>query len=71
MAREALGLLAKRPERVDGEAALRLLPGETPLAQALPFLLGKLRGNSEARRNTTVVKSLRRYENLQVGLRAD
>ncbi len=44
--------------------ALRVL--QVPLRAVLPFLQGGLRSAGEQRRNSTVVRSLRRAENLQV-----
>ncbi len=38
---------------------------QVPLEAVLPFLDGSLRGAGEQRRNASVVKSLRRSENLQ------
>jgi hypothetical protein len=43
---------------------LRVL--QVPLRAVLPFLQGGLRSAGEQRRNSTVVRSLRRAENLQV-----
>ena len=39
---------------------------QVPLRAVLPFLQGGLRSAGEQRRNSTVVRSLRRAENLQV-----
>jgi Vacuolar sorting protein 39 domain 2 len=39
---------------------------QVPLAAVLPFLEGALRAAAEHRRNSSVIKSLRRAENLQV-----
>ena len=39
---------------------------QVPLRAVLPFLEGGLRSAGEQRRNSTVVRSLRRAENLQV-----
>ncbi|KAK3242662.1 hypothetical protein CYMTET_47648, partial [Cymbomonas tetramitiformis] len=38
LVQEALGLLSRWHDRIDGERALLLLPGETPLLRLLPFL---------------------------------
>ena len=37
-----------------------------PLKAAIPFLEGALRAAAEKRRNSSIVKSLRRSENLQL-----
>ena len=39
---------------------------QVPLKAALPFLEGALRAAAEKRRNSSIVKSLRRSENLQL-----
>ena len=44
----------------------RLLHVQVPLKAALPFLEGALRAAAEKRRNSSIVKSLRRSENLQL-----
>jgi len=63
---EALNLLSRRWDRINGAQALRLLPSDTKLQQLLPFLEPLLKKSSEARRNLSVIKSLRHSENLQV-----
>lgn len=66
MLNEALNLLSRRWDRINGAQALRLLPSDTKLQQLLPFLEPLLKKSSEARRNLSVIKSLRHSENLQV-----
>ena len=39
---------------------------QVPLKAAIPFLEGALRAAAEKRRNSSIVKSLRRSENLQL-----
>ncbi|GAB2231839.1 hypothetical protein Droror1_Dr00010855 [Drosera rotundifolia] len=63
---EALDLLGKRWERINGAQALKLLPKETKLKNMLPFLGPLVRKSSEAYRNFSVIKRLRQSENLQV-----
>jgi hypothetical protein len=46
---------------------LQFLEGQQPLAACLPFVEALLAGCSEARRNLSVVRNLRRGEHLQVG----
>ncbi|BDA43540.1 Vam6/Vps39-like protein [Coccomyxa sp. Obi] len=59
-------LLSRKHDRIDSLHALDLLPGEVPLKATLPFLEGALRAAGEKKRNSAVVKSLRRSENLQL-----
>ncbi|KAG6600618.1 Vam6/Vps39-like protein [Cucurbita argyrosperma subsp. argyrosperma] len=63
---EALDLLSQRWDRINGAQALKLLPKETKLQNLLQFLGPLLRKSSEAYRNSSVIKSLRQSENLQV-----
>ncbi|KAK9844012.1 hypothetical protein WJX81_001849 [Elliptochloris bilobata] len=63
---EVARLLSRKHGRIDSLHALNLLPGQVPLRAVLPFLEGGLRSAGEQRRNSTVVRSLRRAENLQV-----
>lgn len=58
-------LLSRKHDRIDPTHALSLLPDGVPLASVLPFLEGALRSGGEQRRNASVIKSLRRAENLQ------
>lgn len=67
---DALRLLARFWDRVDGAKAVRLLPTDVDLQRLIPFLGPLLRRISEGKRNAAVVKSLRRSENLQVGCRS-
>jgi hypothetical protein len=64
---DALRVLARYWDRIDGSKALRLLPMNVDLQRLIPFLGPLLRRISEGKRNAAVVKSLRRSENLQVG----
>ncbi|KAG0561985.1 hypothetical protein KC19_9G108400 [Ceratodon purpureus] len=66
MLEEALGLLGKRWERMDGAQALRMLPSDTTLQSLISFLEPLLCKSSETLRNGSVIKNLRRSENLQV-----
>lgn len=66
MMNEALDLLNKRWERMNGAQALKLLPKETKIQDVLSFLEPLLKKSSECRRNYAVVKNLRISENLQV-----
>lgn len=66
MLEEALGLLGKRWERMDGAQALRMLPSDTTLQKLITFLEPLLCKSSEAQRNGSVIKNLRRSESLQV-----
>ncbi|CAK9324261.1 unnamed protein product [Citrullus colocynthis] len=63
---EALDLLSQRWDRINGAQALKLLPKETKLQNLLQFIGPLLRKSSEAYRNSSVIKSLRQSENLQV-----
>ncbi|KAG7015348.1 Vam6/Vps39-like protein [Cucurbita argyrosperma subsp. argyrosperma] len=63
---EAMDLLSQRWDRINGAQALKLLPNETKLQNLLQFLGPLLRKSSEAYRNSSVIKSLRQSENLQV-----
>ncbi|XP_057542149.1 vacuolar sorting protein 39 [Amaranthus tricolor] len=63
---EALDLLSRRWERINGAQALKLLPKETKLKDLLSFLGPLLRKSSEAHRNFSVIRRLRESENLQV-----
>lgn len=63
---EALDLLSRRWDRINGAQALKLLPKETKLKDLLPFLGPLLRKSSEAHRNFAVIRRLRESENLQV-----
>lgn len=63
---EALDLLSRRWERINGAQALKLLPKETKLKNLLSFLGPLLRKSSEAHRNFSVIRRLRESENLQV-----
>ncbi|KAH9313387.1 hypothetical protein KI387_028422 [Taxus chinensis] len=63
---EAINLLCRRWDRINGAEALRLLPSDIKLQLLLPFLEPLLKKSSEARRNLSVIKSLRHSENLQV-----
>ncbi|CAM8912255.1 unnamed protein product [Rhodiola kirilowii] len=63
---EVLDLLSRRWDRINGAQAIRLLPKETRLQNLLPFLGPLLKKSSESNRNYSVIKSLRRSENLQV-----
>lgn len=63
---EALDLLSRRWERINGAQALKMLPNETKLKDLLPFLGPLLRKSSEAHRNFAVIRRLRESENLQV-----
>ncbi|CAN6469973.1 unnamed protein product [Victoria cruziana] len=66
MTDEAIDLLSRKWNRINGAQALRLLPKYTKLQNLLPFLEPLLRKSSEGRRNYSVVSSLRQSENLQV-----
>ncbi|KAL4352879.1 hypothetical protein GQ457_06G039820 [Hibiscus cannabinus] len=61
-----LDLLSRRWDRINGAQALRLLPRQTKLQNLIPFLGPLVKKSSEARRNLSVIKSLRQSENLQV-----
>ncbi|XP_057434898.1 vacuolar sorting protein 39-like [Lotus japonicus] len=63
---EAIDLLSRRWDRINGAQALKLLPKETKLQNLLSFLGPLLRKSSEMYRNCSVVQSLRQSENLQV-----
>lgn len=63
---EALDLLSRRWDRIDGAQALTLLPSDTKLQCLHPFLEPLLRKSSEARRNLSVIKNLRQSESFQV-----
>ncbi|XP_021714513.1 vam6/Vps39-like protein [Chenopodium quinoa] len=63
---EALDLLSRRWERINGAQALKLLPKETKFKNLLSFLGPLLRKSSETHRNFAVIKRLRESENLQV-----
>ncbi|KAG6549551.1 hypothetical protein Mapa_008932 [Marchantia paleacea] len=63
---DALRLLSRRWDRLDGAQALRMIPSDTKLQNLLSFLEPLLRTSSESRRNSAVIKSLHRSENLQV-----
>ncbi|AET03930.2 vacuolar sorting protein 39 [Medicago truncatula] len=63
---EALDLLSRRWDRINGAQALKLLPKETKLQNLLPILGPLVRKSSEMYRNCSVVRSLRQSENLQV-----
>lgn len=62
---DALRLLVRFWDRIDGAKAVRLLPGTVEIGRLIPFLGPLLRRISEGKRNAAVVKSLRRSENLQ------
>ncbi|XP_024386372.1 vacuolar sorting protein 39 [Physcomitrium patens] len=66
MLEEALTLLSKRWERMDCAQALRMLPSDTTLQKLITFLEPLLCKSSEAHRNGSVIKNLRRSESLQV-----
>ncbi|KAK1270003.1 hypothetical protein QJS04_geneDACA006178 [Acorus gramineus] len=66
MLNEALDLLSKRWDRINGAQALRLLPRDTKLLNLRPFLTPLLKKSSEGRHNYSVIKGLRQSENLQV-----
>ncbi|OVA05137.1 Clathrin [Macleaya cordata] len=63
---EALDLLGRRWDKINGAQALKLLPRETKLQNLLSFLEPLVKKSSEGRRNFSVIKSLRYSENLQV-----
>lgn len=63
---DALDLLSKRWDRINGAQALRLLPRVTKLQNLLPFLEPLLRKSREGLHNYSIIKSLRYNENLQV-----
>ncbi|KAJ4967639.1 hypothetical protein NE237_014340 [Protea cynaroides] len=63
---EALDLLNRRWDRINGAQALKLLPKETKLQNLQTFLEPLLKKSSIGRRNCSVIKSLRHSENLQV-----
>uniref|UniRef100_A0A7C8Z1A3 CNH domain-containing protein n=1 Tax=Opuntia streptacantha TaxID=393608 RepID=A0A7C8Z1A3_OPUST len=63
---EALDLLTRRWERINGAQALKMLPRETKLKDLLPFLGPLLRKSSEGHRNFAVIRRLRESESLQV-----
>ncbi|KAJ4791315.1 Vam6/Vps39-like protein [Rhynchospora pubera] len=66
MLNEALDLLSKRWDRINGAQALKLLPRDTRLQNLLSFLEPLLKNSSEHRRNYLVIKNLNSSENLQV-----
>lgn len=66
MLNEALDLLSRRWDRIDGAQALSLLPADTKLQRIYSFLEPLVRKSSEARRNLSVIKNLRYSESLQV-----
>ncbi|KAJ7282158.1 hypothetical protein O6H91_Y358400 [Diphasiastrum complanatum] len=66
MLKEALELLTRRWDCVDGARALQTLRPDTKLQDLLPFLAPLLKRSSEVHRNASVIKSLRRGENVQV-----
>ncbi|KAK1319375.1 hypothetical protein QJS10_CPB04g01941 [Acorus calamus] len=66
MLNEALDLLSKRWDRINGAQALRLLPRDTKLLNVHPFLAPLLKKSSEGRHNYSIIKGLRQSENLQV-----
>ncbi|TYJ47365.1 hypothetical protein E1A91_A02G184600v1 [Gossypium mustelinum] len=61
-----LDLLSRRWDRINGAYALKILPRETKLQNLLPFLGPLVKKSSEAYRNSSVIKSLRQTESLQV-----
>ena len=63
--REAMTMLTRRCARIDGRRALAALPPHLALSALLPFLEGVLKGGADARRSLSVIRSLRRSENLQ------
>ncbi|XP_058094281.1 vacuolar sorting protein 39 [Magnolia sinica] len=63
---EALDLLNRKWDRINGAQALKLLPRETKLQNLLSFLEPLLKKSSEGRRNFSVIRSLRHSESLQV-----
>ncbi|KAA3457505.1 vam6/Vps39-like protein isoform X1 [Gossypium australe] len=63
---QVLDLLSRRWDRINGAYALKILPRETKLQNLLPFLGPLVKKSSEAYRNSSVIKSLRQTENLQV-----
>ncbi|RWR94170.1 vam6/Vps39-like protein [Cinnamomum micranthum f. kanehirae] len=63
---EVLDLLGRKWDRINGAQALKLLPRDTKLQNLLLFLEPLLKKSSEARRNFSVIRSLRHSENLQV-----
>lgn len=63
---EALDLLGRRWDRINGAQALKLLPRETKLENLVPFLEPLLKKSSEGHRNFSIIRSLRYSENLQV-----
>ncbi|XP_010258481.1 PREDICTED: vam6/Vps39-like protein isoform X2 [Nelumbo nucifera] len=66
MLEEALDLLGRRWDRVNGGQALKLLPREIKLQDLAPFLEPLLKKSSESHRNFSVINSLRHSQNLQV-----
>ncbi|KAG4153784.1 hypothetical protein ERO13_D03G014800v2 [Gossypium hirsutum] len=63
---QVLDLLSRRWDRINGAYTLKILPRETKLQNLLPFLGPLVKKSSEAYRNSSVIKSLRQTENLQV-----
>ncbi|XP_078171636.1 vacuolar sorting protein 39 isoform X1 [Carex rostrata] len=66
MLNEAMDLLSKRWDRINGAQALKLLPRDTKLQNLLTFLEPLLKNSSEHLRNYLVIKNLNSRENLQV-----
>eukprot|EP00898_Chlorokybus_atmophyticus_P001819 jgi/Chlat1/2638/Chrsp178S02479 len=63
---EAFALLQSQHDKIDATMALSLLPANITLQVLLPFIESVLKEGSERHRFCTVVRSLRRSENLQV-----
>ncbi|CAI7858869.1 unnamed protein product, partial [Closterium sp. NIES-53] len=66
MVAAALEVMERRWAMVEPFEALHMLPSDVPLQSVLPYLEAVLRAGSEQRRNSAVVKNLRRSENLQL-----
>ncbi|KAJ3672865.1 hypothetical protein LUZ60_006239 [Juncus effusus] len=66
MLSEAMDLLSKKWDRINGAQALKILPKDTKLQNLLSFMEPLLKNSSEHRRNYLVIKNLNMRENLQV-----
>ena len=65
MLEEALSLLSRRGDRIDGSRVMGLLPGSIGLGVLLPFLSERLRTSRDQRRQAAIGRALQRSRNLQ------
>jgi hypothetical protein len=56
--KEALGLLTRRHQCIDGKKAVELLPDDVPLQDVMPFLEAKMRSSAQLKHKLEMHKSL-------------